>query len=392
MTRFLFFWLGLCVLLNAGCTTTLTPLTRTSRESPESTINAQARATGQLPLQTRSSIYQCRKQLYPINLKEKFAARAAQVHMVDDNHIEIEMWIYRPDHVAIAQGAPLPTAPPDGYAPEFLPTDYAVYHYNFITDELSLVEQKRAPFRSDFCRGACEQQMLDQSPDGAWQLVAVKYAWGESYNGLWLVHRNHFQRLLVPFNPDEPYRSSEAWWRWQSDSTGLFLTYRTAGERSYAPLFVRLSVPPSYSFLLEGVHFVPSMTFNNSIPINNEITLLNVNGVMILDDGRQVTQQWFIYQNQIGVLRQASVQDFEALAKYVFTGKNPDLKLTAWNPEQQQRWIAEHPTEDIWNTLGAAALYSEPYRTQTGTIRIPIIGDTREPIQLLDCTPDLLPN
>lgn len=129
------------------------------------------------------------------------------------------------------------------------------------------------------------------------------------------------------------------------------------------------------------------MTFNNSIPINNEITLLNVNGVIILDDGRQVTQQWFIYQNQIGVLRQASVQDFEALAKYVFTGKDPDLKLNAWNSEQQQRWMAEHPNEDIWNILGGSALYSEPYRTQTGAIRIPIITDMQAPIQVLDCIP-----
>ena len=160
----------------------------------------------------------CESKLYPISLTEKFAARSAWVDMMDDNTVTIGMWTYRPERTALEQGQPTPVAPPDGYEPANLPTDYMVSQYDLITGVFKPIRQQLVPFRSDFCRGVCEQQVLDKSPDGAWQLVAVRYAWSEAYNGLWLVHKDYFERRIAPFLDDEIYRPSVARWRWQNDS------------------------------------------------------------------------------------------------------------------------------------------------------------------------------
>ena len=108
---------------------------------------------------------------------------------------------------------------------------------------------------------------------------------------------------------------------------------------------------------------------------------------MILDNGKQTEHQWFLYASQTGRLRQASAHDFAVLAKYIFTGKDQALKLIVWNADQQQQWLAAHPGVDIWNTLGDSALYTEPYRTQNGVIRIPAINDTSKPLEVVDCKP-----
>ncbi len=326
----------------------------------------------------------CSSHTYDTGIQELLGARSAQVEMLTDNQVKIEQWSYRPERMAIEQNRPIPTPPPDGYDLDFLPTDYEIYQYNLTTNKLFLVEEQSEPFRNDYCKGACEQQLLSSSPDGNWQLVSVTDAWSEIYKGFWLVHRKHFQKQIAPFYPNQ-YPPSQAWWDWQNDSTGLFLTYGATGEIPSTPLYIRLSLPPAYSFLMEGVPLADGLSFNRTIVVNDKIILLYVAGNILQADGSQIFKQWYIYRTRSGTLQPPSTVDFISYAKYVLLNKEGSLHLVPWNATEQKKWIAEHPDEDIWNTLGNTALYTEPYQTQNDVFRIPINSDQVGVFQLIDC-------
>lgn len=326
----------------------------------------------------------CSSHTYDTGIQDLLGARSAQVEMLTDNQVKIELWSYRPERTAIEQNQPIQTPPPDGYDPNSLPTDYEIYQYSLTTNKLFLIGEPSEPFRNDYCKGICEQQLLSSSPDGNWQLVSVTNSWNESYKGFWLVHRKHFQKQIAPFYPNQ-YPPSQAWWHWQNDSTGLFLTYGAIGEIPFTPLYVRLSLPPAYSFLMEGVPLADGLSFNRTIVVNDKIILLYVAGNILQDDGSQIFKQWYLYRTRSGTLQPASTADFIAYAKYVLLNKGGDLHLMPWNVTEQKKWIAEHPDEDIWNTLGNTALYAEPYQTQTGVFRIPINSDQVGVFQLIDC-------
>jgi hypothetical protein len=244
------------------------------------------------------------------------------------------------------------------------------------------------PFRNDYCRGACEQQLLTSSPDGNWQLVSVTNAWSESYKGFWLVHKNHFQKQIAPFYPYEYFPPSQAQWHWQNDSTGLFLSYGAAGEIPPTPLYTRLSLPPAYSFLMEGVPLAEGLSFNRTIVVNDKIILLYVGGNIVQEDGSHIYKQWFVYRTRSGMLHPASARDFLAYAQYILLDSEGNWQLIQWNANRQNEWVTEHPNEDIWNTFGNTTLYAEPYRTHDGIFRIPVGSDEVGVFQIIDCPID----
>lgn len=349
--------------------------------------DAQSAVKTPLESTSESTEYACQRRAFAIDLEDEFAAQFARVQMADDNIVEVEMWVYRPQRFALENSLPTPTPIPDRFAPEHLPTDYERGLYNLLTGEFKLVEQAASPLRNSVC-DACEQQVLSQSPDGDWQLLAITQAEQAYFNGIWLLHRGYFQRLVAPFDDDSYYRPSETWWRWQSDSSGLYLSYWTAGERAAVPMYIELSLPPAYRFLLEGVHLGAGMFNNRSTAVDDSTILLDVSGPIVRNDGSSSARQWYVFDIPSGNLRQATPTDFGKLVKYLLVDAT-EPELMRWGNHRQQQWLADHPGEDIWNQLGESALFTEPYRTAKGVVRIPLLTDRRESLQLIDCALEL---
>lgn len=339
---------------------------------------------------TDGAPYTCRRYTFPTILAEEFAAHSARAQMIDDDTVALDMWIYRPLRTALDQGLATPTAVPDRFVAEYLPTDYAQITLSLPSGAFTETAQLGSPFPNNICPFACRQQFLSQSPDAQWQLIVVTAAKLARLTGIWLINRDRFQRQVAPFDADSYYRPSETWWRWQTDTSGLFLSYRTAGESAEVPMYVELSQPPAYRFLLEGVELGPGMFADRAVPVDDTTILLQVAGPILRADGSTGTQQWYVFDTQGGSLHPATPADFARLANYLLVdvADGPDPVLIPWNTRRQAQWLADHPGADIWEQLGAQALFAAPHRTESGNIRIPLVEDTRAPIQVLDCTPD----
>ena len=325
---------------------------------------------------------------FPHLLAEEFAAQSARAQMLDDNTIAIDMWIYRPLRTALDQGLATPTAVPDRFVAEHLPTDYAQLTLSLPSGAFTETAQLGSLFPNSICPFTCGQQFLSQSPDAQWQLIVVTAANPAQLNGIWLINRDHFQRQIAPFDADSYYRPSETWWRWQTDASGLFLSYRTAGESAEVPIYVELSRPPAYRLLLEGVPLGPGMFADRSLPVDDTTILLQVAGPILRADGSTGTQQWYVFDTSGGGLHPATPADFARLAKYLLVdvADGPDPALIPWNPSARPsgwRTIRVPTSGNSW----ANRLCSPPHRTKSGVIRIPLVDDTRAPIQVLDCTP-----
>lgn len=335
--------------------------------------------------------YTCHRHTFPIILAEEFAAQSARAHMLDDDTVAIDVWIYRPLRAALDQGIATPTAVPDGFVAEHLPTDYAQITLSLPSGAFTETAQLGSPFPSSICPFACRQQFLSQSPDAQWQLIVVTAAKPAELNGIWLINRDHFQRQIAPFDADSYYRPSEMWWRWQTDASGLFLSYRTTGESAEVPMYVELSRLPAYRLLLEGVSLGPGMFADRALPVDDTTILLQVAGPIIRADGSTGTQQWYVFDTRGGSLHPATPEDFARLAKYLLVdvADDPDPVLIPWNTRRQAQWLSDHPGADIWEQLGEQALFTAPHRTESGAIRMPLVDDTRAPIQVLDCAPGL---
>ncbi len=229
--------------------------------------------------------YTCQRHIFSTILAEEFAAQSAQAQMLDDNTVAIDMWIYRPLRTALDQGLATPTAVPDRFVPEHLPTDYAQLTLALPSGAFTETARLGSPFPNNIRPFACRQQFLSQSPDAQWQLIVVTAAKPAQLNGIWLINRAHFQRQVAPFDADSYYRPSKTWWRWQTDASGLFLSYQTAGESAEVPMYVELSRPPAYQLLLEGVPLGPGMFADRSLPVDDTTILLQVAGPILHADG-----------------------------------------------------------------------------------------------------------
>ena len=169
--------------------------------------------------------YTCRRHIFPTILAEEFAAQSARAQMLDDDTVAIDMGLYRPLRTALDQGLATPTAVPDRFVAEHLPTDYAQLTLSLPSGAFTETAQLGSPVPNSICPFTCDQQFLSQSPDAQWQLIVVTAANPPQLNGVWLINRDHFQRQIAPFDADSYYRPSETWWRWQTDASGLFLSY-----------------------------------------------------------------------------------------------------------------------------------------------------------------------
>lgn len=328
--------------------------------------------------------YTCQPYTFSANLFNDFSAQAAQVKMIDENTVEFEMWMQRPLSDVAEYG--IPTQTPDQLTTEYPPIDYERVTYDLLTSEYTVFEHSTAPFQNNICYLACEQKTLSDSPDREWQLILVTQAKQTYLNGIWLVHRNYFQRLVAPFDEGPNYPLGQTWWRWQSDSSGLFLRYRGIGEYAEIPLSIDLQLPPAYHFLLEGVHLGPGMFNTRSIALNDDTGLLYVYGPIVRNDGSKADLQWYLYDILSGNLYEATPNDFSKLARYVWV-EDTEPRLIRWDEQQQQQWLADHPNEDIWSKLGNRALFEEPYQMSKGTLRLPQITNLGKSLQIIDCIP-----
>ena len=173
--------------------------------------------------------------------------------------------IYRPLRTALDQGLATPTAVPDRFVAEHLPTDYAQLTLSLPSGAFTETVQLGYLFPNSICTFTCGQQFLSQSPDTQWQLIVVTAAKPAQFNGVWL---DQPRPLLEDRSPRSALTHTIAPARPGGDSRlthpGLFLSYRTAGESAEVPIYVELSRPPAYRLLLEGVPLGPGMFADRS--------------------------------------------------------------------------------------------------------------------------------
>jgi hypothetical protein len=158
---------------------------------------------------------------------------------VDANTIAVAGWGAAPASAPLSASTPITTSTSHEYGNHVVAAHNAYYRA-----EVNLVNGTITPFTPAFtllnnpCPGAeCRVEVLDQSPDGQWQLLHV---WSSEREGDWLVGQDEALRLG---GPPVPARS---FWQWAQD--GSLLWYQRFGPGyglTAETIVVHLETPPT---------------------------------------------------------------------------------------------------------------------------------------------------
>ena len=110
------------------------------------------------------------------------------------------------------------------------------------------------------CGEACPLEVLDQSPNGEWQLIQVN-DWLRAQMGLWLVSAETEIRV-VPYVPAYPS------WQWAEDNSLLWLVY-SFEEYGGETLVIHLDNPPIVYKSQVGGLLDPVMYWSSFAPADN---------------------------------------------------------------------------------------------------------------------------